>query len=414
MTDQTSINPVPPTSARTWEWHELVRRLRSAEEFWFVVSIFVASRVLVLLISVAGPSLVPRGLFSPGLASTTTWRAYWVRWDAGWYITIARRGYEYNMHDASSVAFFPLFPMLMRSLGWLGLDLAAAGILISNACFFAGLWVLHRFVQKEFGRPQLAGLAISFMAFGPAALWCSVGYSEALYFLLAVAFCRALWSKNPGWGVILGLLVGLTRSNAITLALPALVLVWPMVRTAWQARSRGRLVLLGFAAFSPWIGYLLYAGYLQFAFGDWRANQTTSLAGWGTGLSFDPALLLTKLPGKGLRLFWASDTFHEYVAWSWFVALAASGFAFIAFGEARAPRWYIAFILGFWGFFAFAYQYNEPLASMGRYISLAFPLYVAGALFAERRPWARPALLAISVVAMSLTTLSFFAGYHIN
>lgn len=304
--------------------------------------------------------------------------------------------------------------MLMRALGWLGLDLAAAGILISNVCFFAGLWIFHRFVREEFGRPQLAGLAIPLMAFGPAALWCSVGYSEGLYFLLAVGFCRALWTKNPGWGVIWGVLVGLTRSNSITLMLPALVLAWPMVRTAWQARSRGHLILLGFAAFSPWIGYLLYAGYLQIAFGDWRANQITSLAGWGAGLSFDPVLLLTKLPGRGLRLFWASDAFHEYVVWSWFVALAVSTFAFIAFWEARAPRWYVAFLLGFWGLFAFAYQYNEPLVSMGRYISLAFPLYVAGALFAERRPWARSALLAASVVAMTLTTLSFFAGYHIN
>jgi hypothetical protein len=51
---------------------------------------------------------------------------------------------------------------------------------------------------------------------------------------------------------------------------------------------------------------------------------------------------------------------------------------------------------------------------MGRYTSLVFPLYVAGALFAERRPWARSALLAASVVGMTLTTISFFAGYHIN
>jgi hypothetical protein len=51
---------------------------------------------------------------------------------------------------------------------------------------------------------------------------------------------------------------------------------------------------------------------------------------------------------------------------------------------------------------------------MGRYTSVAFPLYIAGALFAERRPWARPAILAASVVGMTLTTVIFFAGYHIN
>jgi hypothetical protein len=150
------------------------------------------------------------------------------------------------------------------------------------------------------------------------------------------------------------------------------------------------------------------------AFGDWRVSQLANFTKWGSAVSFDPNLLLTKLPGKGLKLFWAADAFHEYIAWSWFVALAVSAFALIAFWEARAPRWYTAFLVGFWGFFAFAYQYNEPLTSMGRYTSVAFPLYIAGALFAERRPWARPAILAASVVGMTLTTVIFFAGYHIN
>jgi hypothetical protein len=379
-----------------------------------VVSVFLASRVLVLLIGMVGPYLVPPGPSSPGLAATTTWYDYWVRWDAGWYVDIANRGYEYQIHQAGSVAFFPLFPMLMRSLGWLGLNVAAAGILISNLCFLAGLWILYRFVREEFRRPQLPELATALMAFGPAALWCSIGYTESLFFLLTVAFCRALWSKRPGWGAVWGVLAGLTRSNAITLALPALVLVWPLIRMAWRARRIGRLILLGSAAFSPWVGYCLYAGYLQIAFGDWRANQLASIAGWGAAVSFDPALLLTKLPGKGLKLFWASDAFHEYIAWSWFVALVVTVFALIALWEARAPRWYIAFLAGFWGFFAFAYQYSEPLASMGRFTSVVFPLYVAGALFAERRPWAQSALLAASVVVMTLTTISFFAGYHLN
>jgi hypothetical protein len=412
MTAPTSPCPEQPPSIPARGWREWVGRLRRAEGFWFVLRIFAASRVLVLLISLVGPSLVPPGRLLPGLAATTKWFDYWFRWDAGWYVNIAGSGYEYP--GAGNVAFFPLYPMLMRFLGWLGLDLGVAGILISNLCFFLGLWVLYRFVRAEFRRPELPELATSFMAFGPCAPWCSIGYTESLYFLLAVSFCWALWAKRPGWGAALGVLTGLTRSNAITLAMPAAVLVWPMVRTAWQARQPGRLLLLGFAAFSSWAGFLVYVGYLQLAFGDWRASQLANFNGWGSAISFDPALLLTKLPGNGLRLFWASDAFHEYIGWSWLVALAVSAFAFIAFWEARAPRWHTAFLVGFWGFFAFAYQHNEALTSMGRYMSMAFPIYVAAALFAERRPWARPAILAASVVGMTFTTVIFFAGYHIN
>jgi hypothetical protein len=414
MTGQTNFDPASPGSVRAAGWRDLVHRLPSAEGLGFIIGVLIASRVLVLLVAVVGPYLVPPGQFSPGLAATTTWYDYWVRWDGGWYVDIAQHGYRYNGNSGDNVAFFPLFPMLMRALGWLGLNPLAAGILISNACFLTSLWVFYRFVREEFGRARLAELATSFLAFGPAALWCSIGYTESLYFLLTVAMCWALWRKHPVWGAVCGVLAGLTRSNAITLALPALVLAWPMVRTAWQERAVGRLALLACAVLSPWIGYMIYAGYLQIAFGDWRANQLASLAGWGAELRFDRALIPTKLPGKGLRLFWALDAFDEYIAWSWFVALAVSVFALIVFWETRAPRWHIAFLLGFWGFFAFTYQYGGPLTSMARFTSLVFPLYVAGALFAERRPWAQAALLAVAVTGMTLTTLFFFAGYHIN
>ena len=37
-------------------------------------------------------------------------------WDSGWYFDIARHGYYANPNGQSSIAFFPLYPMLMRAL----------------------------------------------------------------------------------------------------------------------------------------------------------------------------------------------------------------------------------------------------------------------------------------------------------
>ena len=37
-------------------------------------------------------------------------------WDSGWYFDIASRGYYFNAHGQSSIAFFPLYPMLMRAV----------------------------------------------------------------------------------------------------------------------------------------------------------------------------------------------------------------------------------------------------------------------------------------------------------
>src|SRR5207253_7773676 len=39
----------------------------------------------------------------------------WSRWDTGWYLEIAKSGYSYRPGYPSSVAFFPLYPLLIRA-----------------------------------------------------------------------------------------------------------------------------------------------------------------------------------------------------------------------------------------------------------------------------------------------------------
>ena len=40
----------------------------------------------------------------------------WARWDSRWYVEIAQHGYSYHPNEQSSVAFFPLYSVLMRLL----------------------------------------------------------------------------------------------------------------------------------------------------------------------------------------------------------------------------------------------------------------------------------------------------------
>src|SRR5690349_13469692 len=49
------------------------------------------------------------------------------RWDAGWYQRIAVEGYDFDPNGQSSVAFFPLFPLLTRMVTWVtGLPMRSA------------------------------------------------------------------------------------------------------------------------------------------------------------------------------------------------------------------------------------------------------------------------------------------------
>ena len=84
-------------------------------------------------------------------------------WDSGWYFDIARHGYYWHANHQSSVAFFPLYPMLMRLAAWPfgGTDRAVwlAGIVISCSAFVLALMALHRFTERVCGNREAARLS---------------------------------------------------------------------------------------------------------------------------------------------------------------------------------------------------------------------------------------------------------------
>src|SRR6202011_4470518 len=73
----------------------------------------------------------------------------WIRWDARWYETIALHGYSFTERAQSSVAFFPLYPLLMRAFAWLGVEPLLAGIFITLA---SGLVAACLFFRWALGR----------------------------------------------------------------------------------------------------------------------------------------------------------------------------------------------------------------------------------------------------------------------
>src|SRR5437762_3292667 len=97
-----------------------------------VILPFLATRLALLLVARLGFSLVPLPVvFSSAWeigvdgnrhavvnhisATTHPWVNMLSRWDAGWYIEIARDGYHYEPGMPSNAAFFPLYPLLIRA-----------------------------------------------------------------------------------------------------------------------------------------------------------------------------------------------------------------------------------------------------------------------------------------------------------
>ena len=78
----------------------------------------------------------------PYALAARSWIERLCLWDSNWYVEIARQGYAFDPHGASSVGFYPLYPLLIRALMRCGLDPLLAGYAISHAALFAAaVWM---------------------------------------------------------------------------------------------------------------------------------------------------------------------------------------------------------------------------------------------------------------------------------
>jgi len=167
------------------------------------------------------------------------------RWDAGWFVAIARHGYE----NTQSAAFFPLYPLVVRAVGVVLRSDVAAGVLVSLASAAGAATMLARLPR---GRA-----AVTLLALYPLAFVFTAPYSDALFLLLAIAsFDAARRGRSVAAGILGGLAVA---SRLLGLALlPALVVL------LWRRGPRRLAPLLLLPAALG--AYMLY---LHEHFGDW-------------------------------------------------------------------------------------------------------------------------------------------------
>jgi len=184
------------------------------------------------------------------------------QWDALWFLHIARDGY-----NATSAAFFPLYPALLALLG----SSLVLGTLLSLVTAGLGAWCV-----AEIARPLLgdegARDSVLVLALFPTAFVFTALYSDGLFLAFAAASFLAAQRGRPVLaGIAGGLAVG-TRLLGIAL-LPALVvLLWPKRRSdVWRLAP---LVLLPAA-----VG--IYALYLDHRLGDpWVFSSAQASPGW--------------------------------------------------------------------------------------------------------------------------------------
>jgi Mannosyltransferase (PIG-V) len=321
------------------------------------------------------------------------------RWDSVWYLRIANSGYG----DSGRAAFFPLYPLLVRSVGTLlggshGALLVAA-YLVSLAAFLAALVLLHRLTELELGTP-LARPTLLLLAVFPAALYFGAPYSESLFLLLAVGAFYAARTDRWGWaGACAGLASG-TRSAGLLLLLP-LALIW------WGSRPRR-------PRDAAWL-VLVEGDALRFldVQDAWSRELAVPLAGAWDGLVAAVDGVRQLASGSRTPVYFeaaAGDPFR--IAAINVMLFAALVFAVVACVGVlrRLPRPY-----GVWVGASLVLPLSfpvtpQPLMSLPRFVSVLFPIFMWLALVCEERR-ATDLVAVASAVGLGLFTAQY-ASWH--
>jgi hypothetical protein len=203
-------------------------------------------------------------------------------WDGGWFVRVAVEGYPRTYsYDAAGgmvgngLAFFPLYPWLIRVLHWLGMDAGWAALSISWAAAGVAAVLLYRFGLALHGERLGYALVVLFCA-QPMSVVLSMGYSEALFSALVIGALYAAYRNAFLAAGVLGLLAGLCRPTGLAVALAVVVaaaLALYRGAAGWRASVGAAVALAGVPSYLLWVGNRV---------GDLNAWFTIQTAGWGT------------------------------------------------------------------------------------------------------------------------------------
>ncbi|MFH0832271.1 MAG: hypothetical protein V1900_00920 [Candidatus Aenigmatarchaeota archaeon] len=184
-----------------------------------MVAIFLLIKIVLLVVGIFS-QLIPIELTHRQIRSDSLFLNPWMQSDAGAYLDIAKNGYNPNFNEGmGNYAWYPLYPLMIKAIGFLGYDIAA--FLISNIFSFLAVTMLYLLVKKEMNG-KMAYKTVFYLLLFPTAYFFTAAYTESLFLFLSLA---CFWFAQEGKYMhsgIAGFFASLTRSQGVILLLPIL------------------------------------------------------------------------------------------------------------------------------------------------------------------------------------------------
>ncbi|MFE9422188.1 glycosyltransferase family 39 protein [Kitasatospora sp. NPDC006697] len=326
-------------------------------------------------------------------------------WDGKWYQRIAVQGYHpesiaavggvQHLHQ-NSVAFFPLYPALMRLVSQVtGIGAYGAGMVVailSSVAAAIGIYL----IADELAGPRAGVIAAALWAVVPGSGVEWAVYSDSLFVALAAFACYCVMTRRWLHAGALTCVAGLNRPTAA--ALVGAVVVAGAIALA---RRRDGWRPLAAILLAPWglVGYLGWVGYRMGQLDAYTVLERTQWSHYFDGGTFTLQTTLTLMYGR--HLAWADFQVPNMI--SVFLLLSLPVLVVLML-RLRLPAVLNAYAL----LTILLVLPNVQLyCNLSRYLLPAFPLFLPLA-FALRRV-KTPGLAA--TLAFAAAASGWFAGF---
>jgi len=379
---------------------KFIKGLSKNEMINNVLGIFIVSRLLVLSAGYLSRLIINKGKFFVKCNVISIydllfkWRSGFVTWDCAWYLSIVKKGYSYTPGKQSNVAFFPLYPTLIKTFSFMFKDPKIIGYLISNIALFFAAFYLYKLVKLEFQDSKVATKTVFFMLISPVSFFFSIIYSEGLFLFLAISSFYYIRKKRWLLASILGFFLSMTRLVGVVIIIPFIIEYLDIKLNPLKINFGNLKKDILYLLFIP-AGLCSYMVYLYFKFGDAFAFYNNSLLWHRKFASIFTTLRSISIYGHFYKIIFLGA-----------VILALLIIGYLIYAKIR-----LSYII-YSALLLFIYLSSNRLGSIPRFIGVVFPLYLGTALIANKHKFCDYLLTLFSIMLLTLFTILFVNGYY--
>ena len=294
----------------------------------------------------------------------------WYRWDTIHYLEIADFGYDF---DLVNTVWPPLFPFVIKVLGFFIKPSILSAIIGSNIFFILGIFLLFILVEELFDE-KISQNTIFYLLIFPTSFFLIAPYSESLFLTLSVTVFLLIRKKKWLWAGVISAFAALCRVQGIILVVPIVV---ELIRDYYKDRNFRYLLTNSLSCIYAPFAYGIYSLYVYFGLHANWPWETLSLY-WGQRFA---------LPWEGLyytisslmgytKIIDYSPTIVKILN----ILLPLFSVYLLFKVRKKIPisfsiySWIMLFII------ICKVDYNDSLVSVIRYLLTVFPIFIAFAI----------------------------------